>query len=99
MLQIDEILQTFDSVESLILVHTIVVCTLSKAFRSKHQPIFQQKGTITVKLGFKELLNKEQICNSEPFPITNLLLYLINSEQISISERFCHDQKVPYYQV
>ena len=26
----------------------------------------------TVKLGFKELLNKEQIGNSEPFPVTNL---------------------------
>ena len=45
----------------------------------------------TVKLGFKELLNKEQITNSEPFSVTNLLAYLINSEQIGISEQFCDD--------
>ena len=49
----------------------------------------------TVKLGFKELLNKEQIGNSEPFPVTNLPVYLINSEQIGISEQFCDDQKFP----
>ena len=49
----------------------------------------------TVKLGFNELLNKEQIGNSEPFPMTNLPVYLINSEQIGISEQFCDDQKVP----
>ena len=57
-----------------------------------------QQG-FTVKLGFKEQLNKKQIGNSEPFPVTNLLVYLINSEQIGISEQFCDDQKVPYYQV
>ena len=51
----------------------------------------------TVKLGFKERLDKEQIGNSEPFPITNLLVYLINSEQIGISDQFFDDQKVPYY--
>jgi hypothetical protein len=28
----------------------------------------------------------EQIGNSEPFPVTNLPVYLINSEQIGISE-------------
>ena len=50
-------------------------------------------------VGFKELLNKEQIGNSEPFPVTNLPVYLINSEQIGISEQFCNDQKVPYYKV
>ena len=49
----------------------------------------------TVKLGIKELLNKEQLGNSEPFPVTNLPVYLINSEQIGISEQFCDDQKVP----
>ena len=49
----------------------------------------------TVKLGFKELLNKEQIGNSEPFPVTNLPVYLINSKQIGISEQFCDGQKVP----
>ena len=54
-----------------------------------------QDITVTVKLDFKELLNKEQIGNSEPFPVTNLLVYLINSEQIDISEQFCDAQKVP----
>ena len=49
----------------------------------------------TVKLGIKELLNKEQIGNSEPFPVTNLPVYLINSEQIGISEQLWDDQKVP----
>ena len=58
----------------------------------------------TIKLGFKEWLNKEQIVNSEPYPLTNLPVYFINtyalcSEQISISEQFCDDQKVPYHQV
>ena len=43
----------------------------------------------SVKLCIKELLNKEQIGNSEPFPVTNLPVYLINSEQIGISEQFC----------
>ena len=42
----------------------------------------------------KEWLDKEQPGNSEPFPVTNLPVYLINSEQIGISERFCDDQKV-----
>ena len=45
----------------------------------------------TVKLGFKERLNKEQLGNSEPFPVTNLPVFLINSEQIGISEQFCDD--------
>ena len=49
----------------------------------------------TLILGFKELLNKEQIGNSEPFPVTNLPVYLINSKQIGISEQFCDGQKVP----
>jgi hypothetical protein len=48
----------------------------------------------TIKLSFKELLNKEQIGISEPSPVTNLPVYLINSEQIGISEQFCDDQKV-----
>ena len=26
-------------------------------------------------------------------------VYLINSEQFGVSEQFCDDQKVPYYQV
>ena len=64
------------------------------------------KKASTVKLGFKEQLNKEQLGNSEPFPVTNLSVYLINSEQIGISqgseappcisEQFLDDQKVPY---
>ena len=53
----------------------------------------------TVKLEFKELLNKEQLGYSEPFPVTNMTVHLINSEQIGISEQLCDDQKVPYYQV
>ena len=51
----------------------------------------------TVKLGFKQLSDKEQIGNSEPFSVTNLPVYLINSEQIGISEQFFDDQKVIYY--
>ena len=43
----------------------------------------------------KGLLNKEQIGNSEPFPMTNLPVYLINGEQIGISEQVCNNQKVP----
>ena len=41
----------------------------------------------TVKLGFKELLNKEQIGISEPFFVTNLPVYLINSDQIGIKAK------------
>ena len=55
-----------------------------------------------MELGFKERLNKEQIGNSEPFPVTNLLVYLIDSEQIGISEQFWDGQKSSlfcYYQV
>ena len=54
--------------------------------------MFPEKGLLsissTVRLGFKKLLNKEQLGNSEPFPVTNMLIHLMNSEQ-----------KVPYYQV
>ena len=39
--------------------------------------------SITVKLG-----NKEQLVNSEPFPVTNLPVYLIIHEQIDVSEQF-----------
>ena len=59
---------------------------------------FKEKKN-TVKLGFKELLTKEQLGNSEPFPMTNMPAHLINSEQIGFSEQFCDNQKVPYYQV
>ena len=47
----------------------------------------RQIRAITVKLGIKELFIKEQIGNSEPFTLTNMPVYLINSEQI------CNDQK------
>ena len=49
----------------------------------------------TVKLEFKEQLNKEQLGNGEAFPVTNMKGYLINSERFGISEQFCNDQKVP----
>ena len=49
----------------------------------------------TVKFDFKERLNKEQIGNSEPFLVTNLLVYLMNSEHSGITEQFCDDQKFP----
>ena len=55
--------------------------------------IYQVLYVNTVKLGFKEQLNKEQLGNSEPFPVTNLSGYLINSEQIGISEQLCDDPK------
>ena len=56
-------------------------------------------GHNTVKLGFKERLNEEQLGNSEPFSVTNMPVHIINSEQIGFSEQPCDDQKVPYYQV
>ena len=66
----------------------------------KHALVFEIKQKLsTVKLGIQELLNKEQIGNSEPCPVTNLPVYLINSEQIGISEQCCDDLKIPYYQV
>ena len=53
----------------------------------------------TVKLGFKERLNKEQLGNSEPFPVTNMPVHLKNSEQTGFDEQVCDGQKVPYYHV
>ena len=53
----------------------------------------------TVKLGFKERLNKEQLGNIEPFLVTNMPIHFKNSEQIGFSEQLCNDQKVPYYQI
>ena len=53
----------------------------------------------TVKLGDKGRLDREKLGNSEPFPVTNLPAYLMNSEQPSFREQFCDDQKVPYHQV
>ena len=48
-----------------------------------------------VKLG-----NKEQLGNNGSFSVTNIPVYLIDSdsEQIGISEQFCDGQKVSYYQ-
>ena len=50
---------------------------------------------ITVKLGFKEWLNKEQLGNSEPFLVTNMPVHLSNSEQIGFIEQLCDGKKVP----
>ena len=61
--------------------------------------LFSKVFQNTVKLGFKERLIKEQLGNSEPFPVTIIPVHLMNSEQIGISEQLCDDQKVPYYQV
>ena len=70
---------------------------IDKWFQKQLVPLdnWSQKFVSTVKLGFKELLKKEQIGNSEPFFATNLPVYLINIEQIGISEQFYDDQKVP----
>ena len=38
----------------------------------------------TVKLEFKEWLDKEQLDNSEPFPVTNMPVHLINSEVLCL---------------
>ena len=48
--------------------------------------------SFTVKLGFKERLDKEKLGNSEPGPITNMPVHLINSEQIGFSEQFRNNQ-------
>ena len=50
----------------------------------------------TVKLGFKERLNKEHLGNHSAFPMINMPVHLINSEQIGISEQLCNDYNVPY---
>ena len=49
----------------------------------------------TVKLGDKKRLDSERPGKSEPFILTNLPVYFINSEQTGVSEQFCDDQKVP----
>ena len=54
-------------------------------------------GANTVKLGDKERFDKEKIGVKEPFPVTNLPVYFINSEQPGVSEQFCDGQKVPYH--
>ena len=57
------------------------------------------KGSSTVKLGDKERLDSEQPGNSEQFPVTNMPVYIMNSEQPGVSKQICDDEKVPYYQV
>ena len=52
---------------------------------------FYKICSIAVKLEFKEWLGKEQFGNSEPFPVTNMPVHLLDSEHL------CDDQKVPYY--
>jgi hypothetical protein len=42
---------------------------------------------------------KEKFGNGEPFPMTNMPVHIINSEQTGNSEESCNDQKVPHYQV
>ena len=68
-------------------------------FVSWKRAMYFQFQVHTVKLGFKKLLNKEQLVNSETFPVTNMPFHLMNSEQIAFSEQLCDDQKVPYHQV
>ena len=46
-----------------------------------------------------ERLDKEQLDNSEPFPLTNMQVYLIISKQIDCMEQLWDNQKVSYYQV
>jgi hypothetical protein len=70
-------------------------CTKNEDFVHQSKQELVDSVDTTVKLGIKELLNKEQIGNSEPVSVTNLPVYFINSEQIGISEQFCDDQKVP----
>ena len=67
-------------------------------YRGIGEPRYR-RSACTVKLGIEKLFIKEQIGNSEPFAMTNLPVYLIDSKQIGISEQFCDYQKVPYCQV
>ena len=60
---------------------------------------FNQVKSYTVKLGLMERLSNQQLGNIEPFPVTNIRVHLINSEQIGNSNQLCDDRKVPYYQV
>ena len=36
----------------------------------------------------------KKLGNSEPFPVTNMLVYWTNSQQIGFSEQLCDEQKV-----
>ena len=49
-----------------------------------------------VKLGDKEQLDSEQPGNTKPFPVTNLPVYFVNSEQPGITEQFCDGQKLKF---
>ena len=65
--------------------------------KQKLDEIFWQQIT-KLQMQYKRV-NKEQLGNSEPFPMTNMPVHLMNCEQIGSSEQLCDDQKVPYYQV
>ena len=45
----------------------------------------------TVKLGFKKRLDKQQLDNDEPFPVTNMPVHLIISKQSGCSEQLCDE--------
>ena len=42
----------------------------------------------TVKLGEKELFDKEQIGVKDPFPVTNLPIYFIRKEHLALRNNF-----------
>ena len=74
-------------------------CTITLKINARRNSKQSRVKFEVVKLGFKEWLNKEQFCNSEPFPMTNMLVHLINIEQIGFNEELWNNQNVPYYQV
>ena len=53
----------------------------------------------TAKLWDKEWLDSEQPSNSEPFPMTNLPVYLVNCEQPGISEQFDNEHIWLYFEI
>ena len=69
----------------------------NNVMKQKLDEIFWQQIT-KLQMQYK-WVNKEQLGHSEPFPRTNMPVYLINSEQISIIEVLFDDQKKSYSQV
>ena len=63
-----------------------VFCFLKKGY-------FQSQVS-TVKLGFKKLLDKVQLGNSEPFPVINMPVHLMNSEKIDFSEQIVFSEQI-----
>ena len=63
-----------------------LVCEQEAGNDVSSDPAVIKKGKClyTVKLGIKKLLNKEQLGNSEPFPVINMPVHLMNSEQVDI---------------